>query len=847
MYAIPQKKGRLIMTLTTYSQLWWALLLIPIIYLIATTLVNRKSWLRNSAAGLRVMAIIFLALALCRPFFESSSKDIHAVFLIDVSQSIDLESVKSATDAIEKSLTLLKPNDSHGIYIFANGIQKTTLKKLRKTIKDWDEKVSDDVFRSKSAIAASLESLKMVFPANKAKKLTLFSDGVETEGSLTAVLKNFENENIALSFSALKKLQKPEVSVVSMTASSPVAYKGEVVKMKATLLSNYKTTATVKFISQGVIVFKKEVELAKNINKDVFFEVTTNEITSGIWETEVSSKEDYFPINNKARCSLLMQGEAKLLALHRTPTKLREFKRALDKQGVSVDLRGKFGLPASLQALTEFDAIMLADIEATNLTARQMDNIRKYVTDFGGGLIMTGSENSFGLGGYYKTPVEEVLPVTSRYEKEKEQPSLAMVLVIDKSGSMQGAPIALAREASKAAVELLSVRDQVGVVAFDGQAKIISDMTSAANKSEVLSQIDSVGAGGGTNMYPAMATAKDMLGTASAKIKHMIVLSDGQSQGGDFEGIASELAENGVTISTVSLGNGAAVDLMAAIAQIGNGRAYVTNNAEEMPRIFTKETMEASRSAIKEEPFIPIKVDDSDSLQGINIDESPLLLGYVMTKVKPTAKVQLLTESGDPLMASGRYGLGQSIAFTSDVTEQWAGEWLEWNNFGKFWAQAIRSIIRNKSNNGFTTKLEKSGNEMHLEIYRSDERSNPENRIEWDAILMDNNGMQKRLNFDEVGFGNYSVKFPVPDANSYAIRLNDKTNNRLKTISKIKSYPKEYLLSSKRPAILDQLPLFTEEQFTEKRLEVKTQNSALNVFALIAMLCLITSTIFRRI
>jgi uncharacterized membrane protein/uncharacterized protein YegL len=542
-----------------------------------------------------------------------------------------------------------------------------------------------------------------------------------------------------------------------------------------------------------------------------------------------------------------MQGEAKVLAIHEKPSKLGELKKALQKQGLTLEVRGKYGLPESLQELNEFNALILADIEATNFTPRQMDNIQRYVNDFGGGLIMTGSENSFGLGGYYKTPVEEVLPVVSRYEKEKETPSLALILVIDKSGSMGGNPIALAREASKASVELLSARDQVGVVAFDGQAKIVSDLRSASAKSEVLSQIDQIGAGGGTNMYPAMAAGRDMLADASAKIKHMIVLSDGQSQGGDFEGVTQELNGMGVTVSTVSLGEGAAVDLMSAIAQIGNGRAYVTSNAEEMPRIFTKETMEASRSAIKEEPFIPVKIQDADFLQGIAIEEAPLLLGYVMTKVKPTSQIQLITETGDPLMASGRYGLGNSIAFTSDTTELWAGEWQEWSHFGQFWSQTIRSIISDRSSRGFKTVLDKNQNVATLNITRNTEAGNPENFIEWDAVLMNSHGGEIPIEISQTGFGTYTAEFPVPKDSNYAIRLHDKSNNRLKTLSQIKSYPKEYLLKQEESKDLKDLKAFSQDLFIDNQNEIAIYKGSLDFFVYIAIAFLLISTFLRRI
>jgi len=835
------------MTLTIYNQLFWLLLLIPVVLGIVTTLVNRKAWKCRSAAALRVMAIVFLILALCRPFLTSSSDNVHVVYLVDVSQSIDLESVLKLSDTIKTSVSKLKSGDSHDIYIFGNGVRKTSLGELTKTVEAWNTKISDDQFRSKSAIVSAFESIKMVYPANKIKRLCLFSDGVETESDLKEAIREVGQENIALSFATLERLKKPEVSVVSLQSNTPRAYKGEVVKFTAKLLSNYTTDATVKFITKGVVIHERPVKLEGGKPKSTSFEIAMSDETSGIWETEISAEKDYFPINNTARCSTTMQGEAKLLALHKDTAKLREFRKALEKQGISVDLRGKFGIPASLQEMNEFDAIMLADIEATNFTARQMENMRKYVTEFGGGLIMTGSENSFGLGGYYKTPIEEVLPVTSRYEKEKEHPSLAIVLVIDKSGSMGGQPIVLVREASKAAVELLSMRDQVGVVAFDGDAKVICDLTSAASKGDVMSQVDTIAAGGGTNMYPAMAVGRDMLAVASAKIKHMIVLSDGQSSGGDFEGVSAELADMGVTVSTVSLGQGAAVQLMATIAEIGHGRAYVTNNAEEMPRIFTKETMEASRSAIKEEPFMPVKIADSDYLQGMDIEDSPFLLGYVMTKVKPTAQVQLLTEAGDPLLASARFGLGQSVAFTSDATEQWAGEWQEWSNFGKFWAQVIRATVRSRVSHGFTTKIEAHGTDMKLHIYRHDEQGNPENHIEWDAMLMDDNGSQQRLAVDEVGFGHYTALFNAPADSNYTIRINDKTNNRLKTVDRIKSYPKEYLLSSEKDKALDNVAAFTETEENTERKPVATQEAALNLFALLAVLCILGSTVLRRI
>ena len=127
---------------------------------------------------------------------------------------------------------------------------------------------------------------------------------------------------------------------------------------------------------------------------------------------------------------------------------------------MQVDVRPPQGMPDALADLQNYELLILSNVPATALSMRQMEVARTYVQDLGGGLIMLGGDQSFGLGGYYKTVLEEILPVRSDFEKEKEKPSLAMVLVIDKSGSMGGEKIEMAKEAAKSAVELLGPERQ---------------------------------------------------------------------------------------------------------------------------------------------------------------------------------------------------------------------------------------------------------------------------------------------------------------------------------------------------------------------------------------------------
>ncbi|MHC4887777.1 MAG: VWA domain-containing protein, partial [Planctomycetota bacterium] len=533
-------------------------------------------------------------------------------------------------------------------------------------------------------------------------------------------------------------------------------------RLTATLTANQACSGSLAFVHRGVV--EKTAPVTLEAGKETRVSCEVNMTTAGrvTWTAELRCSPDHFPLNNTAACSIDVQGKARVLAIHRKPVRLRPLTRALRRQNIDLDVRSANGLPMELSGMLEFDAIMLADIPATSMTSRQMVNLKRYVSDFGGGLVMLGSENSFGLGGYFQTPVEEVLPIISRYEKEKEKPSLAMALVIDKSGSMSGVKIQLARAAAKAAVELLSARDQIAVVAFDGQPYVVARMASASYKDSIASSIDTIQAGGGTNMYPAMAVGRDMLSETSARLKHMIVLGDGHSSGGNFQGLAAEMADENITISTVALGNGADQALLSSIAEIGKGRYYMTLDPESVPRIFTKETMEASKSAIKEEPFLPVPMMKDSFLEGIDLGEAPYLLGYVMTKLKSSARPVLATETGDPLMAIGRYGLGQAIAFSSDASDRWAGEWLSWRAFGQFWAQTLRAVIRKESGQGIHITEDHSGANRRWWIRRLTPQGVPQPGVPWQAKVTEEGGLDRALNTEEIGYGLYRVSASLP-------------------------------------------------------------------------------------
>jgi Ca-activated chloride channel homolog len=834
------------MEFTTYLPLLWLLIIIPLGISFIFSLVNRKPALKRLSWLLRVVAVIALVLALCQPFINLVSDKKHIVFMLDGSESVSTDAIAQQHQKIKQLMNNLDNNDSASLLCFASSPVNFTDKQLTERINEWQDGTGDNYFRQATKLTDAIQAAKLLYPADRAKQLIIFSDGIATDGTPEPVLAALKNNGVDIQFVRMAELGKAEAAIVKLTADRTGAYLGEKIRLSAKVTANRDMKGVLKFINRNVVVKKIPVLFKKGKPQIISDEFIISDNNAGVWRAELSSENDYFPFNNRASVTVEVKGKMKVLALHVRPKEMRPFVRAMQKQDIAVEVRGRMGCPTDLKEMLQFDAIIIADFPATAMSIRQMEMLKHYVKDYGRGLIMTGSENSFGLGGYYKTPVEDVLPVISRYEKEKELPSLAMVLVIDKSGSMGGVKISLARQAGKAAVELLGHRDYIGVVAFDGQPMVIAEMTSAVSAGQVASAIDSIAAGGGTNLYPAMVKGKAMLDQSQAKIKHMIVLSDGQSMPGDFDGVTADMAAEGITVSTVALGAGAHRSLMSRIAELGRGRYYETMEADNVPRIFARETIRASRSAIKEEPFGVIKISDADYLNGIDFSSAPYLLGYVMTRVKPATQIELICEKGDPLLASGQFGLGRGISFTADLTSRWSSEWLEWKSFGKFWAQLIRSATPNRDADGIMVNTTEKRDKVTVNIRCRDISGSPLTGIKWHAALASDNASQLLL-VTECGYGLYKTEFERIHADNYSLTLSDLTRRKTKMLYWNAKYPEEYLLGNTVPPVINNLEKFSADKTGQRIGSVKAGLPAMNILAVLAVLAILGSILFRRL
>lgn len=672
-------------------------------------------------------------------------------------------------------------------------------------------RTDDQVLTPGTNIAAAIDVAAGYLPSGYVSHLVLLTDGNQTEGDAASAA---ARSPVPITTVMLPGRNEPEIQVTEIQVPAEVR-EGEPFFIDVSIFSNHDDEGLVE-VFRGDHRIASEKQALKVGENRFRFEQSVEQDRMTVFRVRISEvRQDTLLDNNAESALVFTEGRPRVLIVESDPNLIRELAYALEDEGIQADIRPPQGLPQSLDGLQGYELLILSNVPATSLSQQQMDMIRTYVQELGGGFLMLGGEQSFGLGGYYRSTLEEVLPVRSDFEQEKEKPSLGMVLVIDRSGSMQGDPLEMAKTAARSAVELLSSRDQVAVLAFDDQTYVISEMQSASNTGKISDEISRIESGGGTSLFPAMQLAYEILSATNAKLRHMIVLTDGQSNPGDFDGLTQRIASARMTVSTVALG-GADTELLEKIARLGRGRYYLAEDASQVPRIFARETVTASKSAIEEQPFLPQVIRTTRALAELDLESAPFLLGYVTTQPKPTSEVILATEKGDPLLAWWRYGLGMSAAFTSDAKSRWAAEWITWPGYGKFWTQVVRQIMRKTESKGLQTSLHRHGGHTDVVLDAVNERGAFLNGAAAEMTLIDPRLRRSRVSLQQLAPGRYSTSFNSDQPGAYHLEIALSQNGEVQSRQSrglIVGYPDELRVRPPNESLLREIARVSGGQF----------------------------------
>ncbi len=767
-----------------WERLWVMWLILPAAALLALfawrTQRPMAPWRAAALFVVRTLLVMLVLTAIAGPAWQQTTHRQAVIFVLDHSQSQGHARLAEQAELASRLAAKLPATTEVG-YISAGA--SPAVHRLPGVGR---EPITIDAASVESSghdtnLAEALALAQGLMPAATARRIVLIGDGTETRGDLTAQAQRAATMDIIVDAIPFAGQPRPDVRVMALRPSHTRVHEGAQLDLIADIESSLAGSGVVRLFENGIEIDAKPITLTVGEQTTVTFRRTPDQRNLYNYRVLIEGfAQDTLAGNDEAMALVDVRGLPVLLYVEGEAGEAGYLTDAMAKEGIRLIARPATAIPTNLADLAGYDGVIFSDVPATLLTEHQMLVLRDYVEQLGGGFLMIGGKNSFGVGGYYRTPIEDILPVKMKAPDLQEKVATALVLVMDRSGSMSGHKIEVCKSAAIATVELLQAKDYVGVVAFDSSAHWVVPMTRVTSPAGIAAQISTLNAGGGTNIQPGMEEARRALASVNAKVKHMIVLTDGHTGGGGYDQLAAQIHSEGATISTVGVGDGAALALLQTIAQIGGGQFYATADASMVPRIFTQDAMTHMGKLIREQPFAPRQVERHEATRGWPIDAAPQLLGYVKTHRKATAQVPLVTDLDDPLLASWRFGLGKVMAFTSDCKSRWSALWIAtWpDGYSQFWSQILREMARQPQGQLMDVRLHRGTDEVEVIVDLMEDAARFRNgaRIEAEAFVVPAHALESSLKsihkmvLDQTGPGRYSGRFATQGPGVYLVR-----------------------------------------------------------------------------
>lgn len=748
---------------------WWA----------ASRTLPRARRIASLVIRLALVGCIVASLAGARLALPSDR--LSVVFLVDASASMLDATREELLSFARQAVRQIPEGDTAGVVVFgANAL----VDRLPSELDELQAPGSVPVV-SATDIAAAVRLGTAIFPAGTQQRLVLLSDGNDTGGQAEQAILSAADQGVRLDVVLPGTNTYPEALVDGVDAPSG-ARVGETVELTVRVRSTVATSATLRLLADGATVATRPLSLTPGTTS-VTFTVKADQPGFHVFRAVLEPVQDHFTENNAADAYVLVTGEPQVLLATDDPARAADLVEALTAARQQVTVVPAGGVPSSIATLAGYDAVVLDDVSAAQLGTAAMASLQVYVRDLGKGLVMLGGRNSYGAGGYLNSTLEEVLPVYMTVRDRQRSPDVALVAVIDKSGSMADChctsdsrntgigssrgfeKVDIAKEAILRAADALSPTDQLGVVAFDEGAH----WAVHTGPIDLIGLQNSLGfrADGQTNIYAGLKAAYDDLVRNPAKLRHIILITDGWSTSGAYDQLLADMKGAGITLSTIGTGGGSAA-ILKNLAEQSGGRYYEADDATRIPDIFLKETIRTAGENIVEEPFQPVPSASSEILRGLDAGRLPVLLGYNATTAKGTATVALLTGRDDPLLAQWQYGLGRAAAWTSDARQQWATQWIGTEAFGTLTAQLVAWTLPPQDEQGIDVQFSPGRDgELNVEVTSLDDDGTPRNfyRTVLRMVAPDLDPVQSVLT--QIGPGRYAGTVRADEPGAYLVRV----------------------------------------------------------------------------
>jgi Mg-chelatase subunit ChlD len=716
---------------------------------------------RVASLVVRCLIVLILTLALGGPVYTRIAEYPRStVFLLDCSESLPRETTAAALAELRPRWNRETAAGNRCALIAFAGRAEVLIPPSSRPLDLEALRIPEALDRGSTDLTRAIESARTLFQENAANRIVFLTDGVDSTrpareiplppGTIGVSLADTEHLDVAVTdVQAPAAVRSGEPFDVRVTVATNRACE---FGLSAVMGETGLPEATKRFTAPGpgrYVVVLPHLQQKAALPADVYTLMV-------IAEAEFDRERR----NNIGQTAITVVGKPKVLLVQGAEAEGEFIARVLHSQDIEFERRSPQELASRAAGLDEFVAVVLAGVPRETLTAGTVDALRGFVEHAGGGLWVVGSAGLQGQAGYAGSEIEKLLPVafsdavsptTAKSPKPDPRPrppapdlsppdldeakpqkvlapSVALLLVVDKSGSMAGKNIEIVKEACIKTAKNLSPKDVIAVLAFDYNPTLVLEFTEADRIDYIEQRILRLLASGGTRIYPALVDSLRLFEldprARRCSVKHAILLSDGDAPPADYESVVRKMAEEGITVSTVCV-SGAKFDpaLMSRISTWGKGRFKFAPSFEKVPEFILDETQKVIATVPRDEnkkpapapaPKVPqpppaeapppptpeeqpplqavVLKDAHEIFAGVDGRALPGLRGRLAGAARPKADVPLTTREGQPVLALGRLGLGKTAVWMSDLSGKWGADWVAWKDSPKLFAQLLRYV-----------------------------------------------------------------------------------------------------------------------------------------------------------
>jgi Mg-chelatase subunit ChlD len=754
---------------------------------------------RIVALALRTFVVALLATAVAEPQIVRISDRLTVIYLLDQSLSIPAAKRKSMIEYVNAEVRKHRgTNDRAGAIVF--GGDAAIEAPPRGDNLQLAAAIESPIDPEHTNIAAAMKLAHAVLPEDAGKRVVVVTDGNQNQGDAIEQARAMAASGIGIDVVPVRYRSRAGVAVERMVLPGDVR-RGQPFDVRVVLSNHCDPKPGDAGAVHGRLVLSQVVDDRPVVVSDEAVTLPPGKKVFTIrqqidapnfytYEARIMPdhpEDDALPQSHRATAFTHVRGKGQVLLIE-DAEHLGEHDWLVDRlrlQGLEVTVRTTASLFSGLADLQPYDTVVLANVpratdEQFSFTDEQIDMLARNTQQLGAGLVMLGGPNSFGAGGWIGTELEKAMPVDFQVHNPEVVPRGALMMVIDKSGSMAGTKIAACKAAAIAAANALGPHDYVGVVAFDVDAYWIVPLQEVGDGKSVVQRIQRLNGDGGTNMKPGMLAGYEALTGVGVPVKHMIVLTDGITEGTGYPELAARMRRENITVSCLAVGEDAAKELMHDIAAASGGKSYNVKSPRAIPRIFQHEAMRVSRPLICESDTGMTLQSGSAHEMTAGIGPLPPITGYVLTNRKDNALAEVALLAPKPAAAENRtilagwtYGLGRAVAFTTDAGARWTRAWPSQAVYDKLFGQIVRWSMRPAGESGkFTTTFEPRDGRMQIVVNALDKNDEILDFLTMTGTVVGPD-LKKPIAVDiqQAGPGRYVGTFPAREAGSYFVTI----------------------------------------------------------------------------